>query len=377
MSSKTSNKTSKKSSKAPEKSQEILIEDLLDPISGKDTCGENVRYTEIYDNIREARREEDSSLSQGVWQTDVKRAEWDMVVHLCVDTLISKSKDLQVAAWLTEAWLHMEGMAGFVKGIQLIHGLTNEYWDGLYPKIEADNSFELRVSPFEWMNNKLSEEILQILITLPSDPAALPYCYTDWQDSSRIERMKKSQPVAGGSGSPQDKVTFAQVTAGIEQTPTAFYAHMDQSCLEAAKALNALEDDLREHIGTEMPSFFKIREKIDLVSHFARAVLDDRGEAQKKARESKEESLAGKMQVNPGRIGKLQSREQAYAQLEAIAAFLTKIEPHSPTPYLIRRAITWGGMSLNEVVQDLMGQGQDTKTLLYLLDIASNEGEDH
>ena len=368
-------KTSKKSSKTKAKTQEILIEDLLDPIGGKDPCGENVRYTDIYDNIREARREEDSTLSQGVWQSDIKRADWEMVVRLCVDTLMSKSKDLQVAAWLTEAWLYMEGMAGFVKGIQLIHGLTNEYWEGLYPKIESDNSFELRVSPFEWMNNKLSEEIQQLLITLPTDPAALPYSYNDWQDSSRVERMKKSQPAAGKASADQGKPTFSQVTAGIEQTPTAFYAHMDQSCLEAAKALNALEDDLREHIGTEMPSFFKIREKIDLISHFARAVLDDRGEAQRKAKESKDESSSGKVQVNPGRIGKLQSREQAYAQLEAIAAFLTKIEPHSPTRYLIRRAITWGGMSLNEVVQDLMGQGQDTKTLLYLLDIASDEGD--
>lgn len=359
-----------KAAKKKQVKQEVDISDLLDPISSKDPCGDNIRYTDVYDKIREARREDDINLSQGVWTSEIKRAEWESVVNLCVDALMNKSKDLQVAAWLAEAWLHLDGMAGLVQGLNLIHRLCEEYWEGVYPKVE-DDSLEMRISPFEWMNSKLSEEIQKILITAPSESKAIPFCYNDWQDASRNDRLLKAQAAAGSKVKPDpNKPTLDKIVMGIEQTPTAFYAHIDQCCLESAKALNALEDDLRERIGSEMPSFFKIREKIDLISHFARSVLDERGEAQKKAKETEKSTT---MKVASNRIGKLQSREQAYAQLEAIAAFLNKIEPHSPTPYLIRRAITWGGMSLNEVVQDLMGQNQDTKTLLYLLDIKNSD----
>lgn len=353
--------------------EEFDIADLLFPIAGKSICGQNLRYTDVYDAIREARREEDASLSQGVWATEIKRAEWEAVVTLCTDALINRSKDLQIAAWLSEAWLHLEGMDGLVRGIQLIHQLCNEYWEGLYPNIEKDN-YELRVGPFEWMNTKLSDEIQNILITIPAEAKALPFTYNQWQNASRNERLTKAQEAAGSQpDKPGKSPSLAAIVNGIERTPTAFFAHLDQACLEAAKALNALEDDLRERLGSETPSFFKIREKIDLISHFARAVLEERGEAQKKAKESER---ASKMKVNPTRIGKLESREQAYAQLEVIAAYLTKIEPHSPTPYLIRRAIKWGGMSLNEVLGDLIGQNQDTKTLLYLLDIHGSHGND-
>ena len=44
------------------------------------------------------------------------------------------------------------------------------------------------------------------------------------------------------------------------------------------------------------------------------------------------------------------SREQAYATLEAIVAYLGRIESHSPTPCLLRRAVGWGRMSLPELM---------------------------
>lgn len=53
----------------------------------------------------------------------------------------------------------------------------------------------------------------------------------------------------------------------------------------------------------------------------------------------------------------LSSREDAYRQLEAAAAFLQATEPHSPTPYLVRRAVRWGQMSLPELIQEA-GSGE-------------------
>lgn len=51
--------------------------------------------------------------------------------------------------------------------------------------------------------------------------------------------------------------------------------------------------------------------------------------------------------------GPIQSRAQAYAQLSAVADYLQATEPHSPTPYLIRRAMSWRDLSLGALLMDL------------------------
>ena len=59
-------------------------------------------YEPEYDAIREARRAEDE-LSQTIFERKLKAADWDLVVELAEADLAGKSKDLQIAAWLTEA----------------------------------------------------------------------------------------------------------------------------------------------------------------------------------------------------------------------------------------------------------------------------------
>lgn len=130
---------------------------LLEPIPGKVPCGEFLRYMEVYDKIREARREDDETLPQGVWKREVKKADWERVSQLCQDALKTRSKDLQIAAWLTEAWLHLDGMSGLAQGLDLILGLTRAYWNDLHPQIVKD-SYDLRILPYEWVNTRLSEE---------------------------------------------------------------------------------------------------------------------------------------------------------------------------------------------------------------------------
>ena len=51
------------------------------------------------------------------------------------------------------------------------------------------------------------------------------------------------------------------------------------------------------------------------------------------------------------------NRDKAYADLEKIADFLQKIEPHSPTPYLLNRLVKWKNMTLQELVSD-SGHGE-------------------
>ena len=84
-----------------------LRDDLLNPVPGENPCGENLRYAAVYDKIKEARREDDD-VPQGDWQYERKTADYPLVVKLAGEVLATKSKDLQIAVWLTEALMKTE-----------------------------------------------------------------------------------------------------------------------------------------------------------------------------------------------------------------------------------------------------------------------------
>ena len=96
-------------------------DDLLNPIEGPNPSGANLRYDPVYDKIKEARREEDQP-PPGMTERDRKVAENPLVIKLTTDLLTKKTKDLQLAAWLTEALLKQKGFAGLLIIQQVVRG---------------------------------------------------------------------------------------------------------------------------------------------------------------------------------------------------------------------------------------------------------------
>src|SRR5215471_4660113 len=109
----------------------IDIDALLAPFSAESPSGESLRYTPSYDAIQQARRSDDG-LSQGDWQHEPKVANWRDVARLTAEAL-TKSKDLQLGVWLTEALVNQFGFAGLCDGLRVLRQLLEIYWDGLYP----------------------------------------------------------------------------------------------------------------------------------------------------------------------------------------------------------------------------------------------------
>ena len=76
--------------------------------------------------------------------------------------------------------------------------------------------------------------------------------------------------------------------------------------------------------------------------------------------------------------GPVRSRAQAYQMLAEAADYLMKTEPHSPTPYLVRRAVAWGGMTLGELLQQILrnpGELGEMYRLLGLDEIPQHKGK--
>ncbi len=67
--------------------------------------------------------------------------------------------------------------------------------------------------------------------------------------------------------------------------------------------------------------------------------------------------------------GPIRSRTEAYRRLSEAADYLLRTEPHSPTPYLVKRAVEWGSMSLPELLEQIVrneGEMNEIDRLLRL-----------
>jgi type VI secretion system protein ImpA len=67
-----------------------------------------------------------------------------------------------------------------------------------------------------------------------------------------------------------------------------------------------------------------------------------------------------------GRIG---SRAEAYQLLELAAAYLMREEPHSPTPYLVNRAVAWGRMPLPQLMQEVLREDGDLNRFFSIIGV--------
>ena len=69
---------------------------------------------------------------------------------------------------------------------------------------------------------------------------------------------------------------------------------------------------------------------------------------------------------------RIRTRAEAYSLLQEIALFLHENDPHSPTPYLISRAVAWGNMHFDELLPELVGDTPRLSDLLKLLNIPTS-----
>ncbi len=348
----------------------VASDPLLAPIPGGSPAGEDLRYDAVYDRIQEARREEDSTAPQGIWSVKLKRAEWSTVRDEAVAALSTRTKDLQLAAWLAEAWLALDGLSGLTRGVRLITALSSAFWPEAYPKLQDDDA-EIRLAPFFWMESRLPERVGQVLITGRHGPDDAALSWQAMVSAQRLEMLSGSAALEYKAAVNQGALTAAAFTAAVRATPTGFFEKLATDAQSALDAVQALSATLEALCGIDAPGLSALERAVEEVGRFARRTLADRGVAGAPAARTPPLPVTVPNPVvqpaAPLTRTPVASRDQAYALLAEIAQFLIVTEPHSPTPYLIRRAITWGSMGLNELLQELVDEDSSRKTIQRLL----------
>lgn len=335
-----------------------LREDLLTPIAGENPSGPDIRYDSkvpIYDEIKEARRQDDA-LAQGDWQRERKVADYARVIKLTQDSLATKTKDLQLAAWLTDAKLRTEGFSGLEQGLTLCHGLISNFWETLNPLVE-DGDEEPRMAHLDWIG----------ALEVPVKSVPLVREGYDWfkfkesrlvgyEDQVKGDKEKKlrAQRLAEGKLAPEvfDKA--------FVDTPKAFYLQSEKDLDACRKALTSLDELCGEKFKDSRPTFGKLQAALEEVRHTVHSLLEKKRETEPDpVEEVPVEAAAADGQAAgagsqagqaaaPGIVFSVLTssepadRREAIASVAKVAAFLRKREPFSPAPYLMMRGLRWG-----------------------------------
>ncbi len=364
------------------------LEPLLAPLPGEDPCGPSLRQTQLFTDVRLAREEDDPNLPMGQWERPLKRADWAQIAQLCAQALSQRTKDLQLAAWLLEAWTRQQGLAGLGRGLALVHGLVERYWDGLHPRIE-DGDADARVAPLEWLNEALGNTLL-VHVTLVPLHERKPGHVTlaDWQRmlASELAASPHAAAATGPDGLPP--LTRDEVTANARRHAAPFLAASLAQARQSREAIASLAALLDAQLGREAPNLSKLANVLEsmervlaqlqptLVSKIAGALGVGAAAAPQQPRdtgasmEPQPSMPAAGLAPEPSapvQLGQWSSRDEAYRTLEALADYLGAIEPHSPTPYLIRRAVNWGRMPLPELFAEIMREEGDLNRMMNVL----------
>jgi type VI secretion system protein ImpA len=237
----------------------IDVEGLLEPIPGDDPSGPFLAYEGVYDQIREARRADDS-LEQGAWKRETKVAEWDRVIDLGTDALRRRTKDLQIAAWLTEALARRHGFDGLRDGLRLLSGIQERFWETYHPQID-EGDLGSREGPFVFLNTALPLLIRQVPLTAGlSEPR---YSYLRWQESREVQNAGLKDQKAMQALTDAGKTTPKQWDDAVAQTPRKFYEGIFHALAESGEAFRDFEEGTDSRFGREAPSLLNVRKALE------------------------------------------------------------------------------------------------------------------
>jgi len=332
-----------------------LPDDLLNPIEGPNPSGANLRYNPVYDKIKEARREEDQP-PPGMTERDRKTADNSLVIKLTTDTLTTKTKDLQLAAWLTEALLKQKGFGGLRDGLAVCHGLVEKFWDTVYPEIE-DGDVQARGAPLGFIGTKLEIPLKLIPVVEKAKYGFLDHQQSreiGYEDQAKSDDAKKKRTLAIKEG----KVAPEVFDTAFEDTPKKFYAQAEKDLDACLQLVRQLQESCDPKFVEEGPSFGPLRTALEATRHLIHGFLQKKREKEPDpvepvAVQGGAEGIAAGEAAATGqvRVGVLitvetssepPDRVEAIAKIAEAAAFLRRREPKSPASYLMLRGLRWG-----------------------------------
>jgi type VI secretion system protein ImpA len=326
---------------------QAVIESLLKPISESLPSGEDMEYNQDFMAL-----EADSKpkAEQQFGDTVIAAVEPDWRDLLTRSTeMLGQTKDLRLVILCLRAAARTQGIIGLAYGLSLINQISEQFWDSMHPKLDADD------------NNDPTMR-LNALASLTDPAMGLRDLYDCLLGTPRSVGPLKIRDIAIANGklaanANDPNYTAAQVDGGLKEI------HKDNSlalaaCIEAAQSLDKLQNLLNEKTSVGSVDLKPLRTVMAQARDACQALLG--------ASEAAE--LAGGDDMGGAGVasgsspirGDVRTREDALMMMDKIIHFLERSEPGNPAPLLIARAKRLIGVDFLTIMQDMAPDAMNT-----------------
>jgi type VI secretion system protein ImpA len=365
------------------------LEALLAAIPGDAPQGSDLRedysaqspYFRLRDARAEAREAERRSESLGDEGESATPQQWKTVVSLARAALAERSKDLEVAAWMTEALVRLHGLSGLTAGALLLQGLGERFWDGVFPLPDEDG-IVTRVSPITGLSGAESDGTLMApLRRLPlfPRPDGSPFGWWQYERSQELatiaDEARRQQRIEAGT------VLLEDVEKEARAAGAAHFARLRRTLEDATTAWAAMGEAFDRLAGVDGPSTGRVlgllRAMAEVVTRFAPA--EEVGSAEvsgEVASAPGAEAAAGGPARAAGGGQPARSREDHLRQLGEIADYFRKTEPNSPLAYTLADAVRRARMAWPELIAELVPDESARLAILTSLGIKPPEPQE-
>ena len=339
----------------------IDVNDFLQPISSESECGQYLGYDYIYDQIRECIREDDPQLSQGVWQMEIKKADWTRATEIICDLLKNKTKDLQLLVWLTESLAAQHGLPGLSNGIDITLAVAKKFWHAIHPLTNDKNH---KMMPFFYLEEKISKRLVLLPITEPLDNEVGAFSLSDWLTAQYNFKIKNRKGLS-----------LDKVRKNLSATSTNFLQNQKDNVKQVIMRINELIVFLNKS-EAESPSFKNPLNYLNTMESLSDQAL---GKIQTTQKVENTITINNEKPSTPIHEKNIQSKEEVtvenvYTTLDKIAIFLEEKQPQSPVSVLLKIASVIGKKSFQELL-DINAKSNSTlmNTIFELHNILNAE----
>jgi type VI secretion system protein ImpA len=339
---------------------DLSLTELTAPINGG--SGEDLSFSLLFDQVKEARRADPDYLTQGDWQTDLKLSDWDLTITLTAQGLAQDSKDLMLVAWLCEGLAHKHHFIGITFGLKVAERILDVFWENLFPTLEE--GLDERAARLTWLNSTLTAVVGGLPITQGDKFGLLRY-----DESRQMENLALQNQKAMTAALNEGKINAEMFQRSVVLTDTAHLVSKAAEINDSLQACQRLQASMGKLFGHEAPSFASLSEVLSRAAQLAEKLLKDRGvelnvpaqaapEPEAEPTDEPTQGVANALTIKDSAPAPLRTtpltRDEAFTMLAGIAQFFKQTEPQSPVPYLIERAIKWGNMPLEGWLSDVI-----------------------
>ena len=331
----------------------IDVGQLLLEVSAETPCGENLEYDPAFRDLELAAT---GKPEQRIGDSVVAGQEpnWAEVKDRAIE-LLRRTKDLRIAVQLTRSLLRTNGAAGLSDGLNLIAGMLDRFWDGVYPQLdpEDDNDPTFRLNALA--NLADLDAVVRALREMP-----LVHSRRLGRFSLRDIEMADGTlpPPAEGEPTGPDLGTIEAAFGEAEAEELAATAGGIRGAIEA---LSKIQSTVNSKVGSagsvdlgRLATTLRSADRI-LSQHTGAAVAGGDGATAEGA------PVAARA---AGISGEITSREDVLRMIDKACDYFRRYEPSSPVPILLLRAKRLVSKDFLEIMKDMAPGGlSEVKTI--------------